>query len=72
MSNQRFTYLKTNIAYGLFNTPIKMPPLNMEELKLMRGASIRFNSLSPKRLKLILLEIMSFTGLKIKKLKRGP
>lgn len=47
MAMDRMTYLKTNIAYGLFNTPIKTPPLSMEELKLMREATLTFKALSP-------------------------
>ncbi len=47
MTISRITHLKTNIAYGLFNTPIKTPPLSMEELKLMREATFSFKALNP-------------------------
>ncbi len=43
----RFSYLKSNIAYTLFNTPIRMPALSIDEFKMIREAKQRFDKLNP-------------------------
>ncbi len=59
--------LKSDIAYGLFNTPINMPPLNLSELKLIREASVHFNSLKPQ-----VIKVDSFRNYVVYRFERNP